>query len=156
METALDLLKQDHDKVRKLLGELTDTTTRATKTRKQLVDTIETELLVHTTIEEEIFYPALRAAAKTNEHREVVAEAFEEHRVVEVMVLPDLKKTDVNSVQFGGRAKVLRELVEHHADEEEEEMFPLAEELLGQDTLVELGKRMKARKEKLLQQHHAA
>ena len=53
-------------------------------------------------------------------------EALEEHRAVDELVLPDLKNTDPASHQFSGRAKVLRELVEHHADEEEEEMFEMA------------------------------
>jgi hemerythrin-like domain-containing protein len=65
-------------------------------------------------------------------------------------VLPDLLKTEVTSDQFGGRAKVLKELIEHHADEEEREMFPRARVLLGKATLDALGERMQARKQELM------
>lgn len=156
MRTALDLLKKDHKQVKKLLKELVETTTRAKKRRAELLDEIETELEVHTTIEEEIFYPALRDAATRNEQREVIAEAFEEHRAVNGMVLPDLKKTKVDTVEFGGRAKVLKELVEHHADEEEDEMFSLAHELMSEEELHELGEQMMGRKQQLLRKLRAA
>lgn len=76
-------------------------------------------------------------------------EAKEEHRAVEALVLPDLMKTKPDSETFSGRAKVLKELVEHHADEEEEEMFPEAQKALSQDQLVELGERMAQRKKEL-------
>ena len=59
------------------------------------------------------------------------AEAKEEHRTVDSLVLPDLKQTSPSSVEFAGRAKVLKELLEHHIEEEEKEMFPQAAKLLG-------------------------
>ena len=77
-------------------------------------------------------------------------EALEEHRAAGELVLPDLEKTNVTSDQFGGRAKVLKELVEHHADEEEKEMFPRARKLLDAATLADLGQQMQARKQELL------
>ena len=77
-------------------------------------------------------------------------EALEEHRAAGDLVLPDLLKTAITSDQFGGRAKVLKELIEHHADEEEKEMFPRARKLLDTATLAELGQRMQARKQELL------
>ena len=58
--------------------------------------------------------------------------------------------TDAGSVEFGGRAKVLKELIEHHAEEEEKEMFPRAKKLLSQDQLMELGSQMERRKGQLL------
>jgi hemerythrin superfamily protein len=64
-------------------------------------------------------------------------------------VLPDLLGTDVQSDQFGGRAKVLKELVEHHADEEERQMFPRARELMDKAQLEQLGERMAQRKAQL-------
>lgn len=147
---ALRLLAQDHAKVKELLTQLAETTTRATKGRTELLEKIGEELRVHAAIEEEIFYPALDRAAKNNEQRELMAEARQEHQAVEELVLPELENSDVDSVEFGGRAKVLKELVEHHAEEEEEEMFAHARELLDQETLSELGARMQARKDELL------
>src|SRR3546814_1785888 len=60
-------------------------------------------------------------------------EAKEEHRAVEKLVLPDLFKTDAGTVVFAGRAKVLKDLIEHHAEEEEKEMFPRAKKLLSKE-----------------------
>ena len=147
---AIELLKSDHQKVRGLLAELAETTHRASKTRTELLGKIALELRVHTTIEEEIFYPAFREAGEKHEDEKMFFEAMEEHRAAGDLVLPDLEATEVDSAQFGGRAKVLKELVEHHADEEEKEMFPRARELLGVDALRELGERMQARKVELM------
>ncbi len=148
---AISLLKDDHQKVRKLLKELDDTTNRAEKTRPELLATIAMELRVHSAIEEEIFYPAFKAAGDKADDGKMYFEALEEHRAAGELVLPDLLDTDVTSDQFGGRAKVLKELIEHHAGEEEKDMFPRARELLGKDVLIELGARMQARKDELMQ-----
>jgi len=146
---AIQLLKQDHEKVKGLLAQLGDTTSRAEKTRAQLLERIARELEIHTTIEEEIFYPAFREAAKNADDRELYFEAVEEHHAAGDLVLPDLLKTEPGSDQFGGRAKVLKELVEHHADEEESDMFKRARELLSRDQLEDLGTRMEQRKREL-------
>ena len=147
---AIQLLKDDHKKVRGLLTELEATTARATKTRTQLLATIAKELRVHTRIEEEIFYPALRAAGEKSDDEKMYFEALEEHRAAGELVLPDLEKTAPDSEKFSGRAKVLKELVEHHADEEEKEMFPRARKLLSAAELNSLGARMAARKRELM------
>lgn len=131
---AIDLLKQDHVIVKGLLDELSDTTSRAVKKRSELLRRIELELTQHTAIEEEIFYPALKKAGEKKDEK-MYYEAKEEHRAVESLVLPDLKKTRVDGVEFAGRAKVLKELLEHHIQEEEQEMFPRAEQLLDHPTL---------------------
>jgi hemerythrin-like domain-containing protein len=147
---AITLLKEDHQKVKKLLGELAETTSRAEKTRTELLQQIARELKAHTRVEEEIFYPAFKQAGEKSDDDKMYFEALEEHRAAGDLVLPDLENTKVTSDQFGGRAKVLKELVEHHADEEEEEMFPRARKLLDKATLTELGQQMQARKQELL------
>jgi hemerythrin-like domain-containing protein len=146
---AITLLKQDHEKVRGLLAELADTTNRAEKTRTELLQKIAAEIKAHTTIEEEIFYPAFKAAGEKADDGKMFFEALEEHRAAGDLVLPDLLRTDVQSDQFGGRAKVLKELIEHHADEEEKEMFPRARELMDKAQLMDLGERMALRKAEL-------
>jgi hemerythrin-like domain-containing protein len=147
-QNALDMLKADHDEVRELLTKLEDTTSRSVKGRQDLLDKIATELSIHTRLEEEIFYPAFKDAnGKLNE--QMYFEAREEHRAVEELILPDLKKTKPDSESFSGRAKVLKELVEHHAREEEEEMFPQARKALSSQELNELGERMAERKREL-------
>jgi len=149
---AIQLLKQDHVLMRGLLDGLAATTTRALKKRKDLLGKVRTNLEAHTTIEEEIFYPAFKEAAKIADDRTMYFEALEEHRAAGDLVLPDLLATDPAADNFSGRAKVLKELVEHHADEEEKEMFPRARKLLSKSELAELGSRMEARKTDLLAQ----
>lgn len=151
MPNALNLLKEDHSRLRGLLQKLEQTTERGVKVRESLVDQIEIEIKVHSTIEEEIFYPAYKAAARKKEDREAFYEATEEHHVVD-MVLPELKATDPKSEQFGAKAKVLKELIEHHAEEEETEMFKKARRLMKSGELNELGAAMAKRKESLLAQ----
>lgn len=146
---AIALLKQDHKTVKSLLAELADTTNRALKTRTELLQKVATEIRVHAAIEEEIFYPAFKAASDKADDGKMYFEALEEHRAAGDLVLPDLLDTDVQSDQFGGRAKVLKELVEHHADEEEKEMFPRARELMDKAQLQQLGERMAQRKAEL-------
>ncbi|MEO6138217.1 MAG: hemerythrin domain-containing protein [Luteimonas sp.] len=152
---AISLLKDDHQKVRKLLQELDDTTNRAEKTRPELLATIAMEIRVHSAIEEEIFYPAFKAAGEKADDGKMYFEALEEHRAAGELVLPDLLETDVTSDQFGGRASVLREMIEHHAGEEEKEMFPRARELLSKEELVALGDQMLQRKTELLAMYQA-
>jgi hemerythrin superfamily protein len=147
---AIRLLKADHDEMRDLLGELEATTTRGIKKRQQLIGEIEMKLKAHTAIEEEIFYPAFREAGQKSDDDKMYFEALEEHRAAGELVLPDLVSTDPSSEKFSGRAKVLKELVEHHADEEEKEMFPRAKKLLDRDELATLGEQLEARKNELL------
>ncbi|MEH6498138.1 MAG: hemerythrin domain-containing protein [Pseudoalteromonas distincta] len=145
---AIDLLKDDHQKVLKLLEDISNTTERAVKKRTDLLAKIEAELAVHTTLEEEDFYPAYKAAGGKPEAT-MYHEAVEEHRAVEKLVLPDLLATDPGTVQFSGRLKVLKEMLEHHIEEEEEEMFKEARELLSKDQLATLGEQMAAKQKKL-------
>jgi len=143
---AITLLKEDHKKVRALLEQL-EKTSSATR-REQLSAKIEMELKVHTTIEEEIFYPAYRDAATKKDDRELFYEAKEEHHVVD-LVLPEVRGTAPTADEYPAKAKVLKELVLHHAKEEEKEMFPRAKKLLSKDELLDLGGRMAARKKEL-------
>lgn len=149
---AIALLKKDHDTVELLLSELAESTPRATKKRRDLLDKIRVELKAHTTIEEEIFYPAFKAKGNKSDDAQMYFEALEEHRAAGDLVLPDLLSTEVDSEKFSGRAKVLKELVQHHADEEEKEMFPRARKLLSKAELAELGAQMEARKAELVKQ----
>jgi hemerythrin-like domain-containing protein len=146
---AIQLLKNDHQTVKGLLEELTQTTSRAVKRRTALLKEIQVNLQAHTTIEEEIFYPAFRDAG-SKEEAKMYFEALEEHRAAEDLVLPDLINTQPDSEQFSGRAKVLKELIEHHVQEEEKEMFKQAKQLLDKNELQELGERMAERKQELI------
>jgi hemerythrin superfamily protein len=146
---AIGLLKEDHKKVKALLEALEKTTERAGKRRAVLLGQIKTELTVHTNLEETIFYPAFRDAVAKKEDREMYFEALEEHHVVK-LVLPEIEATDPTSEPYGAKVKVLKELVTHHAREEEREMFPEAKKVLDKDELQQLGARMRAKKKELL------
>lgn len=145
---AIAVLKEDHDRVRELLGQLEETTERGATRRETLLAKIEQELKVHTRIEEEIFYPAFREAARKQDDRELYYEAIEEHHVVD-LVLPEIKETETDSDEFGAKAKVLKDLVEHHAEEEESEMFPRARKLMDREELMRLGSELSHAKEAL-------
>jgi hemerythrin-like domain-containing protein len=145
---AIALLQSDHDTVRDLLSQLEETTERGAKKRTELVARIATEVRIHARIEEEIFYPAYKEAARAKEDLKLFFEAAEEHALVDV-VLPALEEGDPATAEFGAKCKVLKDLIEHHAQEEEDEMFPRARKLLGKERLVELGEQMAARKEEL-------
>ena len=145
---AIALLKEDHQKVRALLSELEDTTEQASAKREKLLAAIEQELTIHTKIEEEIFYPAFRDAAEKKDDKELYYEAVEEHHVVD-LILPEIKETDADSEEFGAKAKVLKDLVEHHAEEEETEMFPRAQKLMDREELIRLGGELAQAKESL-------
>src|SRR5689334_25365456 len=100
---AITLLKNDHKEIRALLGELADTTTRAVKKRQALLARIETNLKAHTSIEEEIFYPAFQEAGQKSDDDKMYFEALEEHRAAGELVLPDLLDTDPSTDNFSGR-----------------------------------------------------
>jgi hypothetical protein len=145
---ALTLLKDDHDKMRKLLTELESTTERGVKTRQELYATIKGELTVHEIIEEEIFYPALKDHPKA---KDIVLEAYEEHHVVDT-VMAELEDLPVDDETWGAKAKVMQENVEHHMEEEEGEMFQKARQVFDRDELEELGTRMEERKAQVQQE----
>ena len=141
---AIDLLKKQHKEVKSLFKKMEKT--EAGGPRRELLDQIATALEGHTVIEEEIFYPAVKDL-ETKKAEEMVAEALEEHHVVK-LVLTELPEVDVEDEQFEAKMTVLSELVEHHADEEEEEMFKTAKKI-GTDELEDLGSRMEARFEEV-------
>src|SRR5215475_611206 len=138
---ATDLLKKQHKEVKALFKEIEDAE-GARERRQQLMNEIAIALEGHTVIEEEMFYPAVRGL-ETQKAEEMVLEAFEEHHVVK-LVLGELPNVDPEDERFEAKMTVLSELVEHHADEEEKEMFKLAQKL-GKDELEALGEQMEER-----------
>jgi hemerythrin-like domain-containing protein len=135
---ATDFLKKQHRSVEKLFKEVEKT--EDARRRRQLLDQIESELKLHTKLEEEVFYPAVREVG-TAKAEEMVDEAFEEHHVVD-LVLGELPQVDPEDERFEAKMTVLSELVEHHVEEEEKEMFPLAEKKLGAERMKELAQQL--------------
>src|SRR5579859_4411857 len=148
MPNPITMLKADHTKVKRLLRQLEATTERALKERERLVRDIERELKMHAQIEEELFYPTFKKCAEDTPAEDLFYEATEEHHVVD-MVLPALKASNPKSPEFAAKAKVLKDLVEHHAREEETQMFTQARQLMDEEQLRALGDLMQERKETL-------
>jgi hypothetical protein len=139
---AIRLLETEHDSMRKLLDKLEDTTERGVKTRQQLFARIKGELTLHEVIEEEIFYPELESHPKA---KDIVLEGFQEHHVVDLL-MGELEQLDVDDESWGAKAKVMKENVEHHMEEEEGDMFPKARRVFDRDELADLGRRMADRR----------
>jgi hypothetical protein len=144
---AIALLTQDHEKVRKLFKRFESSAERGGG--EDILKQIEMELKIHTQIEEEIFYPAFKEAVQGTKDEHLYFEALEEHHVVD-MVLPEVKGSEEGSDEFAAKGKVLRDVVEHHAEEEETQMFPKARRAMGMAQLREIGQRLEMRKEQLM------
>ena len=140
---AITLLETDHTKVKRLLTELDSTTDRGVKTRAELFATIKGELTLHEIVEEEIFYPELKAHPKA---KDIVLEGYEEHHVVDLL-MSELEALDVADETWGAKATVMKENIEHHIEEEEGEMFRQARQVFDAAELDDLGTRMEARKQ---------
>jgi len=143
------MLKADHDRVQKLFKEFEAAGERAYEKKRGIAEEVFTELEIHTKLEEEIFYPAVQARAD-KEGEELLAESLQEHHVVDVL-MGEMRKLNPGNDEYQAKFQVLMENVEHHIEEEEQEMMPEAKEALG-DALAELGERMLRRKEELMAQ----
>ncbi len=142
---AISLLLEDHKNVKKLFREYESA---GQSRRATLAEEILSELDAHSKIEEEIFYPAVKAKA-ARELSDVVAEGYEEHAIVDQLVM-ELKAMNPGGEQYEAKMKVLMENVEHHIQEEEDEMLKDAKKKLDQEERERLGEQMAKRKAALL------
>ena len=124
---ATAMLRQDHQNVKKLFSAYDKLEDDAAEEKAELFDEIRRELTVHAQIEEEIFYPAIQGSGE-EEAEELVEEARTEHRIVKELI-EELSGLGAGSTEFEARIKVLKENVLHHAQEEQEEIFPCFEAL---------------------------
>ena len=138
---AIELLKEDHDRVDKLFQSVKAT---PDGDHKDLFEQIKAELDVHTHIEETIFYPKLKEDGD-DELKDIVLEGIEEHRQAK-MFLKELAALTDDSEKFDPKLKVLMEDISHHVMEEEGQMFPMVQEQFDEFTLQELGKQMEKEK----------
>jgi hemerythrin superfamily protein len=136
---AFELLKADHKKVKGLFDELEAATGKA---KLSVFNQIKSELELHTHIEETIFYPALE---KPEETHDLTLEAYEEHKMVKTL-LTELSGARTADGEWQAKAKVLRENVEHHVEEEENELFDKADDALSDEEIEALGQQMEAEK----------
>lgn len=143
---AVALLREDHKKVSALFEEFEKA--RSDRRKKEIVATICQELTVHAALEEEIFYPAVKAALKD---KELVPEAVVEHASVKDLIA-QVRDQEPGGEEYDAKVKVMGEFVKHHVKEEQTEMFPKAKKAAHLD-LVELGAQMQARKQELMLRH---
>jgi hemerythrin superfamily protein len=133
---ALELIKEDHKRLKKMLEHTLEA--EGSTEREAAMDQLRTELVAHERMEEEVFYPRLRDEQKA---RDNVLEGLEEHHVADV-ILDELLDVPPDSDLWKAKVKVLKENVEHHMDEEEDELLKNAKRVLDRDELNRLGERM--------------
>jgi hemerythrin superfamily protein len=135
-----------HD-VRKLFKEYENAGEGAHAARKRTIDQVGRDLEIHAQLEERILYPACKSL-RDEKARKMVGESLEEHLIVKRLI-KELKSLNGSDDAFKSKAVVLKESVEHHAGEEEDDFFPVAEKEFDDEKLRELGRQMSLLKERL-------
>jgi hemerythrin superfamily protein len=143
-QDAIALLKADHDEVHGWFQDYEKLGDDANDSKSELVAKICKALTIHTQIEEEIFYPAVFNAKE--EMEDMVEEAVVEHASAKDLIA-QLEAMDPEDDLYDAKVKVLGELIDHHVEEEEEEMFPKARKT--KLDMVALGEEMAMRKDEL-------
>ena len=119
--SIVEMLKEDHEKVKALFEEFKDAQGRQ---KSEIAKTVIQELEVHAELEERLIYPAIRAAIDEDDK---MNQSIEEHHLVHVLIA-ELKKLKPSEEKFEAKFNVLGELVKHHIEEEEDEILPQAEQ----------------------------
>ncbi len=133
---AITLLKDDHKTVEQLFKRFEKAGDRAYAEKRKLVDRMIEELSTHAAIEEQVFYPVVRATVPKAE--DMTLESLEEHHVVK-WLLSELDGMDPHAERFDAKVTVLMESVRHHVEEEESDLFPKVRDALGRKDLQEVG-----------------
>ena len=128
---AIELLKTQHEEAKSLFRKIEKADGEQ---KQQLFEELADALAVHATIEEKHFYPATKNART----EELLQEAVEEHLAVK-RVIADLLEMSPEDAQFDAKVSVLKEMVEHHVEEEEGELFPKVRRMLDAEELEDLG-----------------
>ena len=133
---AIKLLKKQHREVERLFAEFEKTEEEQVKQAR--FEQIADALAVHATIEERWFYPAVRA----RQTEEQLEEAYDEHLEVKKLIVDAMSHTDAPG--FDGMVAAIKGAVEHHVEEEEDELFAEVQKLMGDEALEALGQQMEA------------
>ncbi len=145
-QNAVDIFKEDHERIKKLFAQY-DAAGEAYETKQWIAQQVFRELDLHSQLEEQIFYPAVQMAAP-EAGGDLVLESLDEHHVIDVLI-EELRDQHPVDETYDPKFKVLRENVEHHIEEEEGEMFPIATQELG-NRLNQLGDEIWRRREALI------
>jgi hemerythrin superfamily protein len=146
--SAIDLLESQHREVEKLFQKIEKTSKGEEKMR--LFEEIADKLAIHAAIEEHHFYPAV----KEKRTEDILLESVEEHLVIK-RTIADLLKLDVGDKQFDPKLKVLKEEVQHHVGEEENDLFPKVKKIMSADELAALEQEMVAEQDELEEEGNA-
>ncbi|GAA1793172.1 hemerythrin domain-containing protein [Planosporangium flavigriseum] len=141
---AIVILKEDHKKIRKLFRDFEQCSKGARATRGKIVDQILEELTIHTYLENEVMYPAVRNLMPDLE--DDVLESYEEHHVADLLCM-ELAAMSPEDEHFDAKTTVLIENVTHHIEEEEQEWFPKVREGVGRKELQMIGEAMIAKRD---------
>jgi hemerythrin-like domain-containing protein len=139
---AIELLIQDHKEAASMMDQL-EIADKGDRSANQTFLQLKDALTLHTQIEEQVFYPALKNHEETSD---MIPESIEEHQEVD-QILAEMSSLSPGDDEFMDKLMELRDAVEHHVEEEENEMFPKAEQILGQSRLQEMGRQMQQMKQ---------
>jgi hypothetical protein len=142
---ALDLLKKQHEEVSKLFKKYDKLGEEEAEEKQELFEQIADRLAAHATIEEKFFYPSI----KTEGTEDIVREALEEHLSVKRLI-SDLLDMEPDDEAFDAKMQVLREQIEHHVEEEEDDMFKKVRKECSKEQLEDLGLQMEDEYEELM------
>lgn len=140
--SLFDLLKKDHKNVKDLFKKIQEDGEMEREAKEDLFSRIEKELEIHMGGEESFFYPPLK---ESEEAHEKVLEAYEEHNVAKT-VLGETADLDKEDDRWKAKIKVLSELVEHHVEEEEGELFKIAKKVLAKERVQEIARQIQEQK----------
>jgi hemerythrin-like domain-containing protein len=142
------LLKKDHKKVKQLFEEFEKLSRRSAPKKHAVVQETHKLLSAHTQLEEEVLYPALKEI-RSDEMKDLVQEAYEEHQVTKNL-LAELGELQPGDEHYDAKVKVMGEYVQHHVKEEEKEILPLARKHLSRKRWEELSTAAETRHHALL------
>jgi hemerythrin-like domain-containing protein len=145
MKEFFEMIEKDHDEVKDIIVKLEESSSGAVKTREKMFMQLKEELIPHMKAEEKTLYPALK---DQKESRMQALEALEEHHVAE-MVFKELEAAPKNEDVWMAKLKVFKELLEHHIEEEEDQIFKMAQETLESDKMSQIMEAFQQEKEKV-------
>lgn len=149
-QDAIALIESDHQKMRRLFEDLLGTTEEEGDRRQTLLAELGVEYEAHSAFEEELFYPAVREAIGDGREADLMFfESLAAHAAIDLL-MPDLEKTPVDTIEFAAKTKILRDVLEAHLVDEETRMLTRAREVCSTESLEELGAKIYEHKQETL------
>jgi len=134
---AIELLKADHERVKSLFAHIE--TVKSFEEKRRVFHMIKQELDVHAYIEETVLYPMFRVRP---EFKGLIEEAYDEHQDAKTLLLEISSSQNRDRNDFENRVDELIDSVEHHVEEEENELFPKIKKVLSDDELLQIGTKL--------------